>query len=170
MAHLALRRTLGPIAALAVIAAAMSTGTAYAQDPAGTSKRPDGTRVTTPEHGPTGLNSGNENASVDGVGQCALDQKKDCWDWIATNGTPCPSSHFCIYTVTRAGEGGKIFALYHCREFHLRRWNGDGYYSNANTGGAPGYLKGQSHEVLRKVNPGEASQYPFAPVYYVQAC
>ncbi|MBT2209786.1 hypothetical protein [Actinomadura sp. NEAU-AAG7] len=146
----------------------MSTGTAYAQDSAA---RADGTRVTAPTHQTTGLNSGNDNASVDGVGQCAINQSKDCWAWIdKQNGTPCPSGHFCIYTNVWANEGGKVFSLYRCRDFTLRRWNGEGLYHNSNTGGAHGYLKGSGRNVLKDVAPGESGPYDFGPVYYVRAC
>ena len=122
------------------------------------------------------LNSGNDGAYVTGVGYCSnINVAGDCWTYVnKTNGTPCPSGHFCIYTNSYAYQGGKVFSFYHCRyggsDWALHAWYDTGFYHNSNTGGAHAYIKGASHNVLKNIAPGDANWYNFAPAYYIQAC
>src|SRR5512142_2010764 len=122
----------------------------------------DGTRGAVPAARPaTALDAGNDGAWVSGVGQCNnIGGTTDCWTWIdTTNGTPCPSGHFCIYTNTLAREGGKVFSFYHCRnggsDWALQAWNGTGFWNNNNTGGKHGLIKGINHNVLVDTSPGQ---------------
>ena len=122
------------------------------------------------------LNSGNNGAYVTGVGYCSnINVAGDCWTYVnKTNGTPCPSGHFCIYTNSYAYQGGKVFSFYHCRyggsDWALHAWYDTGFYHNSNTGWAHAYIKGVSHNVLKNIAPGDADWYNYAPAYYVQAC
>jgi hypothetical protein len=172
-----LRRTLGLLIASAALFVGLGAGVAYADGSAGTAVRADGTRVTATPQAVTPLDAGNNGSWVSGVGQCDINQNRDCWAWVNTsNGTACPSGHFCIYQNVYAAEGGKVFAFYHCTnggsEWALHGWNGTGYYHNSNTGGAHGYLKGSSHNVLPRgdIGPGGAGSYDYRPVWFVRAC
>lgn len=168
-----LRTTLGLLAASAMLFGGVSTTAAYADDPNHTVARADGIRVPAAV---APMDSGNNGASVTGVGFCGnINVGNDCWTWInTTNGTPCPSGHFCIYTNVFASEGGKVFSFYHCRnggsDWALQGWNGTGLWDNNNTGGAHGYLKNVNHSVLLNTAPGQFGTYNFVPVWFVQAC
>jgi len=162
------------LAALIPTAAQASTGGS-----AGAVARADGTRVTSvAPQSVTVMDSGNDGAWVSGVGYCGnINVAGNCWTWInTTNGTECPSGHFCIYTNVYAYQGGKVFSFYNCRnggsDWALQAWNGTGLYHNSNTGGAHGYIKGSSHNTLvgGDIAPGGAGSFNFAPAWYIQAC
>jgi len=121
------------------------------------------------------LATGNENASVTGVGYCSdINVNADCWTWENDNAVPCPSSHFCIYTEVSASWTSKVFSFWHCRrngsDWAMQNWNGDGFYHNNNSGGAHAYIKGVNHNVLVNVPVGGFSSYNFVPAWYIQAC
>jgi hypothetical protein len=151
-------------------AAGIGAGPAYA----GTTVGADGTTVAAPSV--TIQDSGNANATVIGVPFCSnINVQADCWTWVNTNfGTPCPSSHFCIYQHTTAAEGGKVFSFFHCRnggaDWALQAWNGTGLYHNSNTGGAHAFLKDNNHVVKLNTAPGNAGPYNYRPIWFVQAC
>ena len=171
--------TLACMAALVPTAAQASatSGALRTNASAGRTVSADGARVTgAASLSAAVLDSGNNGASVTGVGYCGtINVAGDCWTYVNTSaGTPCPSGHFCIYTNVYAYQGGKVFSFYHCRnggsDWALRAWYGTGLYHNSNTGGAHAYIKGASHNILRNIAPGGAASYNFSPAYYIQAC
>jgi hypothetical protein len=164
---------------LAALAITATSASASGDSSTGTVLRADGTRITAAAATATVTPQDNEGAWVSGVGQCDINQARDCWAWINTStGTPCPSSHFCIYTNDLAAEGGKVFAFYHCTnggsEWALQNWTGVGFYNNHNSGGAHAFIKGASHNTLKNIppdpQPGFHDSYNFFPAWFVRAC
>jgi Peptidase inhibitor family I36 len=81
----------------------------------------------------------------------------------------CPAGNFCIYT--GPNWSGRVFRLYHCREYALTHWGGYGSVYNNNTGGAHGVILDQYHGVIDDTTPGyEHPAYDFEPVWYIRAC
>ncbi|GAB3427146.1 hypothetical protein [Flindersiella endophytica] len=168
---------------LAVLTLAATSTSASASDggTTGTGLRPDGTRITATAAPATVTPQDNEGAWVSGVGQCDINQARDCWTWVNTStGTPCPSSHFCIYTNDTLAEGGKVFSFYHCTnggsEWALQNWTGYGFYSNSNSGGAHALIKDVNHRTLPggDIPPYPANGYHgsfyFRPAWFIRAC
>ena len=100
--------------------------------------------------------------------------------------TCCPSGYFCIFTGPYFT--GTEYALYHCKNYPLRHWNGIGSYVNNNTGGSPAYLlDANGGRIVQEFGLGAAiptlestgygvsdgafnPYYDFVPVWYVRAC
>lgn len=155
--------------------AGAATGATGATGATAAAVRADGTHATASPAAVTPLDSGNNGAWVSGIGQCSISSTSDCWGYVdTTNGTPCPSDHFCIYQNVYASEGGKVFSFYHCRnggsDWALENWNGTGLYDNNNSPGTHAYIKGSSHNVLVNIPQGVDGSYNFIPAYFVQAC
>lgn len=173
MAQMTLRKALGLLIALPVLLVGMSAGTAYAGDDGGAAARANGTRVTTDPAPVTIMDAGNNNATVIGVPFCTnLNQPADCWTWENNTFVFCPSGHFCLYTNQLPGPNGKVFSLFHCREYSLSNWLDRGFLYNNNTGGAPGFLRNRNHVTFSDGTiPAQTGKtYNFFPVWYVKAC
>ena len=160
MTQTTLRKALGLLIALPMVLVGISAGTAFAGEAGG-------------EPTVTIMDAGNKNATVTGVPFCSnINVNADCWTWESSTAVPCPNAHFCLYTNRHAAPGGKIFALYHCREYALQAWLDSGFVENNNTGGAAGFLRGSNHATL----PGgfivahTGKFYNFYPVWFVKAC
>ena len=167
------RKVLALLVAPALLVIGLGAGVASAQSSSVT-VLPDGTRVTGSSAAvPMTTYGGNPNASVVGVTQGSISGTGDHWAYIdPNNGTPCPSGHFCIYTDTYAHSGVKVFSFYHCSHWALRNWVDAGWYNNANSGGAHGYLEDRVGHTYPggDIAPGGRGAFDFYPINYVKAC
>jgi hypothetical protein len=168
-----LSKTLGLLIALPVLVVGLAAGTAYAGDAQGEMRQTEGTRVTTDPAPVSIMDAGNNNATVIGVPFCGnINVNADCWTWENNTHISCPSGHFCLYTNQVPGPNGKIFALYHCREYSLSNWLDRGWVYNNNTGGAPGFLRDRNHANLPggTIAAQSGANVDFFPIWYVKAC
>ena len=71
---------------------------------------------------PAHADAGNNGASISGVPFCSnINVKADCWTNENTTAVDCPPAHFCLYTNVTPTTGGKVFALFHCRQVNWLR-------------------------------------------------
>ncbi|MFD5338109.1 hypothetical protein [Streptomyces hawaiiensis] len=82
----------------------------------------------------------------------------------------CDYEYFCMFR-QQLGMGDRL-ALYHCQDYALQGWTGDGSYYNHQTPGTRALFKNQNRNVIY-TTPGatfsEAS-YNWTPVWYVKPC
>ncbi|MDK1344613.1 hypothetical protein QNO09_15090 [Streptomyces sp. 378] len=82
----------------------------------------------------------------------------------------CDYGYFCMFR-QQLGLGDRL-ALYHCQDYALQNWTGDGSYYNHQTPGTRALFKNQNRNVIF-TTPGATHSEPsynWTPVWYVRPC
>ncbi|PSM37249.1 hypothetical protein C6Y14_43015 [Streptomyces dioscori] len=82
----------------------------------------------------------------------------------------CDQDYFCMYRQT-LGMGDRL-SLYHCQDYALQDWIGEGSYYNLQTRGTQALLKNQNRTVIdiTPAAPFSNASYDWTPVWYVRPC
>jgi hypothetical protein len=82
----------------------------------------------------------------------------------------CDYTYFCMFRQT-LGMGDRL-ALYHCQDYALQNWTGDGSYYNNQTPGTRALFKNQNRNVIHTTlgAPFSVASYDWTPVWYVRPC
>ncbi|MEV5356174.1 peptidase inhibitor family I36 protein [Streptomyces sp. NPDC086081] len=82
----------------------------------------------------------------------------------------CEDGYFCMYR-QQLGLGDRL-AFYHCQDYALQGWTGDGSYYNHQTPGTRALFKAQNRNVIF-ITPGATysePSYNWTPVWFVRPC
>ena len=82
----------------------------------------------------------------------------------------CDYEYFCMFRQT-LGMGDRL-ALFHCQDYALQDWTGDGSYYNNQTRGTRALFKNQNRTVIDVTlgAPFSVASYDWTPVWYVRPC
>ncbi|MFI8895552.1 peptidase inhibitor family I36 protein [Streptomyces paradoxus] len=82
----------------------------------------------------------------------------------------CDYTYFCMFRQT-LGMGDRL-ALYHCQDYALRDWTGDGSYYNNQTPGTQAVFKNRNRTVIHTTlgAPFSVASYDWTPVWFVRPC
>ncbi|PNG24106.1 hypothetical protein [Streptomyces cahuitamycinicus] len=82
----------------------------------------------------------------------------------------CDYTYFCMFR-QELGMGDRL-ALYHCQDYALQNWTGDGSYYNNQTPGTRALFKNQNRNVIHTTlgAPFSVASYDWTPVWYVRPC
>ncbi|MFJ4244813.1 hypothetical protein ACIP17_29920 [Streptomyces iakyrus] len=82
----------------------------------------------------------------------------------------CDYTYFCMFRQT-LGMGDRL-ALYHCQDYALQNWTGEGSYYNNQTPGTRAVFKNQNRNVIDTTlaAPFSVASYDWTPVWFVRPC
>jgi hypothetical protein len=98
------------------------------------------------------------------------DLSKPTGSRAATAQWECSQDYFCMYRDV-LGLGDRL-ALYHCQDYALQDWTGDGSYYNLQTRGTQALFKNQNRTVIdvTPAAPFSNASYDWTPVWFVRPC
>ncbi|MCI4065880.1 hypothetical protein MRQ36_26345 [Micromonospora sp. R77] len=82
----------------------------------------------------------------------------------------CASGNLCTFVWDPTTNSWKIFDLFTCARYSLSNWLGDGFYTNAQTGGVTVTFYGQGGNVLNSFTGTGTGSQDWDPVWSIRNC